>query len=166
MEVISEIVKDKILKFLKRYCKCVKAREDYGDILNESFIEKINESLSSRKDLDLGFLKIFFKKKFLGHKICVEYRGNSYCNDDAMLIISRLRSIYEWYKSDCDLNNIIADTIENNDFNLITFIERNLQNIENICKGSDTTLDMSILDDAAKIGVDRAIKEFWRGSEM
>ncbi len=160
MEVISEIVKDKILNFLKRYCKCIQAREEYRDILDSSLIDELSKAIEDKRDVDLGSIKIYFRKRFLSTKMCIEYRGQTYCNDDAMLVISRIRSIYEWYKSDCNLNNILADTVENNDFNLITFLERNLKNIENICRGNEAELDFSMLDDAAKIGVDRAIKQF------
>ncbi len=159
-EVVSEIVKDKLLKFLKRFCQCVKARREYGDILNKEVIETINKAIEDKQDVDLGIVKIFFKKKFIGHKMCVEYRGETYCNDDAMTIISRLRSIYEWYKSDCDLNNILADSIENNDFNLMSFVEKNIDKFEKICEGELVELDISMLDETARRGVDRAIKEY------
>ncbi|NPA23709.1 MAG: hypothetical protein GXO23_05400 [Crenarchaeota archaeon] len=160
-EVVSEIVKDKFIKFLKRYCQCVKARREYGEILNKDFIEKINKAIEEKEDIDLGIVKIWFKKKLIGHRMCIEYRGETYCNDDAMTVISRLRSVYEWYRSDCDLNNIIADSIENNDFNLLTFVERNLERIEKICEGEQTELDTSMLDESARRGVDRAIKEYF-----
>ncbi len=159
-EVVSEIVRDKLIRFLKRYCQCVKARREYGDILDREFIEKISKAIEEKKDIDLGSVKIFFKKKLIGHRMCIEYRGSTYCDDEAMAIISRLRSIYEWYKSDCDLNNILADSIENNDFNLMTFVEKNLEKIEKICEGEIVNLDISMLDESARRGVDRAIKEY------
>ncbi|NPB00131.1 MAG: hypothetical protein GXO10_02035 [Crenarchaeota archaeon] len=159
-EVVSEIVKDKLLRFLKRFCQCVRARREYGNILNKEIIESINKAIEEKQDIDLGIIKIFFKKKLIGHRMCVEYRGETYCNDDAMSIISRIRSLYEWYRSDCDLNNILTDSIENNDFNLMTFVEKNIEKFEKICEGELIELDTSMLDDVARRGVDRAIKEY------
>ncbi len=162
-EVLKEIVKDKVLKFLLRYCRCVEAEHKYGDILKlRDKLDEIQRRAIEKKELvleDAG-LRILVNRRFLSKTVCVEYRGVQYCGDNANVFLSRIRTLVEWYVSDCNLDNIIFETIENDDFNLINFVRKNLDNLRKLCLGEDALLDMSMLEDFAREGVDIAIKEF------
>ena len=102
-------------------------------------------------------------------KKCIEYRGARYCNDDVSLFLSRARTIISYYSSDCDIDNIISDTILTNDFNLIDFVKANLSSLRLICNGEVPELNMTMLESYAREAVKRAVEEYLsnvrRGSE-
>ena len=162
-EVLREIVKDKILKFLLRYCRCVEVEHKYGDILKlRDKLEEIQKKVIEKEEFSLeeSNLRVVVNRRFLTKVVCIEYGGAQYCGDDANVFLARVRTLIEWYVNDCNLDNILFETIENNDFNLLEFVKRNLDNFRRLCLGEEVQLDKSMLEDFACEGVDIAIKEF------
>ncbi len=160
-EAIREVIRDKIVSFLRRYCRCIEIEEKYRDILNlAGKLDKIEEAIKRRISLDLGDIRVTVSKGLFKSRICIHYKGVSYCNDDVSLFLSRARTIISYYNSDCDINNIISDTILTNDFNLIDFVKRNLAALRRLCTGESSNLDMTMLENYVKDAVRNAVEEY------
>jgi len=160
-EAVKEVIKDKIINFLRRYCKCVEVEKRYSDILKlADKLDKIEDALRRKSELDLGIVKIKVRRGFFRSKVCIEHEGKSYCNDDVNVFLSKVRTILAYYNTDCDVDNIISDTILTNDFNLIDFVRANLSALKRVCEGEEPTLNMSMLEEYARDAVRKALEEY------
>ncbi len=160
-EAIREVIRDKILSFLRRYCRCVEIEERYRDILElADRLDKIEEAIRKRENLYEDKVRVKVNRGLLRTRICIEHEGKTYCNDEVDVFLSKVRSIIAYYRTDCDLDNLISDTLLTNDFKLIDFVRTNLEKLREVCRGVYSSLDMSMLEDYVQRAVRESIEEY------
>ncbi len=164
-DVVREIVCDKITSFLARYCRCVKIRATCEDRFRfESIIDDVERALSMGLSLNLGFVEVIIRRSLLSKKVFLRVGDKVMNREEAVRYIAQIRSFLEWYRSDCDVRTIVDETIVTNDFNLVDFINKNIDGIRVICStcSSSVQLDYSMLEESAVSGVIRGIEGYVR----
>ena len=161
-EVIETIVCEKIIKFLQRYCTCIKFKKNHElEFKIVNYLNTIEDALRNFKEIEIDSLKVIVRKKFLRKEVYLVIKNREFNKDEAITYLSRIRSIIEWYNQDCSLNIIISETIQTNDFNLITFINRNLNLINKYCEECTVAeLDYSELESYVVNGIKKAFNEY------
>ena len=163
-QVITELIYERFLAFIKRYCKCLEAKSQNVmyfkiapllDELERRIVNGIEGSLSSD-------VKIKVLKKFLRKEIQLEINGKTYSRDEALNLISRVRSFLKWYETDCSLSSIISEINDCREFNIVNFIEKYIDVVESACRGKYPNLPLSELADYVAEGVKRALSEYLR----
>ena len=161
-EVIEVIVYEKILKFLQRYCNCIRFRKVHeNEFKIAKYLDLIENALKNFKEIKIENIETIVRKKFLKKEIYLKINNRELNKDEAITYISRIRSLIEWYNQDCNTNIIISETIQTNDFNLITFINKNLDLISKYCEMcEEIEFDYSNLENYVINGIKKAFNEY------
>jgi hypothetical protein len=161
-DVVTGIIADAVLDFVKRVCECERLKEIHAkDLELAKVADEVTAAISEGREGVFGPVAVKVQKKFLGRReIKALVFGREVDVDTLLSEVSKAKSRAAWIASDCSDHALIESLYKYEDRYLIEVVQRNFEKFKYVCLGRNPEIDFGDAPPHVVDGVKKGISSY------
>lgn len=160
-EVIAEVVYEKFINFVRKYCKCTELREKNALYFQlKPILDELESCIINNVERNFRDVRTYTVKKLLRKETYLEVNGVIFKKQDALMLIDKARSFLRWYEDDCSLSTLISDFTRPNDLGVKDIIKSSIDKLNQLCKGVEVKFNVQNVQDYVINGIKKALNDY------
>lgn len=161
-DVVTGIVADAVLDFVKRVCECERLKEIHAkDLELAKVADEVTAAISEGREGVFGPVAVKVQKKFLGRReIKALLFGREVDVDTLLSEVSKAKSRAAWIANDCSDHALIESLYKYEDRYLIEVVQRNFEKFKYVCLGRNPEIDFGDAPPHVVDGVKKGISSY------
>jgi hypothetical protein len=161
-DVVTGIIADAVLDFVKRVCECERLKEIHAkDLELAKVADEVTAAISEGREGVFGPVAVKVQKKFLGRReIKALLFGREVDVDTLLSEVSKAKSRAAWIASDCSDHALIESLYKYEDRYLIEVVQRNFEKFKYVCLGRSPAIDFGDAPPHVVDGVKKGISSY------
>jgi len=161
-DVVTGIIADAVLDFVKRVCECERLKEIHAkDLELAKVADEVTAAISEGREGVFGPVAVKVQKKFLGRReIKALLFGKEVDVDTLLSEVSKAKSRAAWIANDCSDHALIESLYKYEDRYLIEVVQRNFEKFKYVCLGRNPEIDFGDAPPHVVDGVKKGISSY------